>query len=86
MGTDMTDISGTIIPLSGVNNVLGKIPVIGDILTGGDALFAATYNMKGASNDPKISINPLSVFGTGFLRRVLFEVVVNAKVKLEVDK
>ena len=68
------NVSGTIIPLSGINRVIGSIPIIGDILTGGTgALIAATYDMKGAGNEPEISVNPLSVLTPGILRRVLFE-------------
>ena len=65
--------SGTIVPISGVNNIVGSIPVIGDILTGGDALIAATYSIKGPTTDPKVSVNPLSVLAPGFLRKILFE-------------
>ncbi len=86
MGTDSTDISGTIIPLSDVNKVIGSIPIIGDILTGGDALFAATYSMKGPSGDPRVAINPLSVLAPGFIRKILFEGDVDAKVKREENK
>lgn len=68
------DVTGTIIPLSGINKVIGDIPLVGDILTGGTgALIAATYTMKGSSEDPKVSVNPLSVLTPGILRRVLFE-------------
>ncbi len=86
MGTGTKDISGTIIPLSGVNKAIGKIPVIGDILTGGDALFAATYSMKGEANDLKVTVNPLSVLAPGFVRKVLFEGDVDKKVKKEEAK
>lgn len=68
------DVSGTIIPLSGMNNIIGSIPLVGDILTGGTgALFAATYTVRGDFEDPKTSVNPLSVLTPGILRRVLFE-------------
>lgn len=68
------DVSGTIIPLSGINKAIGSIPLIGDILSGGTgAIFAATYSMKGPSENPKISVNPLSVLTPGILRRILFE-------------
>lgn len=68
------DVSGTIIPLSGVNKAIGSIPLVGDIITGGTgALFAATYSMRGNSDNPDISVNPLSVLTPGILRRVLFE-------------
>jgi hypothetical protein len=80
-GTNETDISGTVIPLSGVNKAIGGIPLIGKILTGGKAFLAATYSISGPSNDPKVSINPLSVLAPGFLRTILFEESVEAKVK-----
>lgn len=86
MGTDQTDISGTVIPLSTLNKAVGQIPIIGEILTGGDALFAATYSMKGNSDDPKVSVNPLSVLAPGFLRKILFEGDVDSKVKKQESK
>lgn len=68
------DVSGTIIPLSGVNKVIGSIPLVGDILTGGTgAVFAATYTMRGSFEDAATSVNPLSVLTPGILRRILFE-------------
>lgn len=79
--TDETDISGTVIPLSEVNNVIGNIPVLGKVLTGGKAFFAATYKIKGPSGDPNVSVNPLSVLAPGFLRTILFEENVDSKVK-----
>jgi len=70
----MLDVSGTIIPLSGINEIIGSIPLVGDILTGGTgALIAATYTVKGPSADPKTSVNPLAALTPGILRRVLFE-------------
>ncbi len=68
------DISGTIAPMAGLNKIIGKIPLLGDILTGGSGgVFAATYSIKGSSDDPVISANPLSVITPGILRRILWE-------------
>jgi len=68
------DVQGTIIPLSGVNDIISKIPLVGDILTGGSGgIFAATYTIKGDGKDPSVSVNPLSVLAPGILRRILFE-------------
>ncbi len=75
------DISGTVIPLSGVNKAIGEIPVLGQILTGGKAFLAATYKISGPSSDPKVSINPLSVLAPGFIRNILFEESVESKIK-----
>lgn len=68
------DVSGTIIPLSGINKAISSIPLIGDILSGGSgAIFAATYSMQGKTEDPQVLVNPLSVLTPGILRRILFE-------------
>ena len=68
-----TNIGGTIVPMSEINNLIGSIPLIGDILTGGGALIAATYSFKGPIKDPEVSVNPLSVLTPGIIRKVLFE-------------
>jgi hypothetical protein len=68
------DIEGTMIPLSGVNKVIGNIPLVGDILTGGSGgVIAATYSVKGEAKSPSVFVNPLSVLTPGILRRILFE-------------
>ncbi len=68
------DVSGTIVPMSGLNKAIGSIPIIGDILTGGSGgVFAATYSIKGSSDDPEIFVNPLSILTPGILRRILWE-------------
>lgn len=66
---------GTIVPIYGVNQVIGEIPVLGFLLTGGDGegLFAFTYRIQGPLDNPSASVNPLSVLAPGFLRRLFFE-------------
>ena len=70
---NILDINGTAAPISGLNSAIGKIPVIGDILTGGGALVAATYSIKGDTSDPQVNVNPLSVLAPGIIRKLLFE-------------
>lgn len=69
------DISGTFVPMSEINKFVSKIPIIGNLLTGGKngGVIAATYAMKGDSENPSVFLNPLSVFTPGFLRSILFE-------------
>ncbi|MDH3596031.1 MAG: hypothetical protein OEM93_14410, partial [Rhodospirillales bacterium] len=64
------DLEGTIVPAYTFNRILGAIPILGRILTGGEGegLFAFTYEMKGALDDPEVSVNPLSALAPGFLR------------------
>lgn len=72
--TDTVDISGTIIPFASINKVIGNIPLIGDIITGGTgSLIAATYSLEGPAQKPVTFVNPLSVLSPGILRRILFE-------------
>jgi hypothetical protein len=67
---DRLDLSGTVVPIYGLNWALGKIPLVGRLLTGreGEGAFAVTYSVKGPRSDPQISVNPLSVLAPGFLR------------------
>jgi len=64
------DIQGTVVPSYSLNNVLGKVPLVGSVLTGGEGqgVFAARYSIKGSSNEPDVSVNPLSILTPGFLR------------------
>jgi hypothetical protein len=68
------DMQGTVVPFSSANRILGAIPLIGGLLTGGEGggLFAATYSARGPLNDPNIGVNPLSVLAPGILRNIFF--------------
>jgi Protein of unknown function/AsmA-like C-terminal region len=68
------DVTGTYIPAYGLNAALGKIPLFGDILTGGnkEGIFGVTYAVGGTVQKPKFQINPLSVVAPGVFRK-LFE-------------
>ena len=68
------DIEGTIIPVYTLNRLIGAIPILGTLLTGGEGegLFAATYSMKGPRSDPAVTVNPLAALAPGIVRRILF--------------
>lgn len=67
-------INGTIVPASTLNSFFSGIPLIGQVLSGGSgSIFAATYRMTGALDDPQTNVNPLSVLAPGIIRRILFE-------------
>ena len=62
-GNGKLDIKGIISPAYSLNTLIGRIPVVGSMLAGKDGtVFAASYGIKGSAKNPKISINPLSVF------------------------
>ncbi len=65
------DITGTMVPLQGINGILDDIPLLGQILTGGkgEGIFAVTFAMGGTISKPKTQVNPLSAFAPGFLRK-----------------
>lgn len=68
------DFEGTIVPVYGLNRLLGAIPLIGNLLSGGagQGLFAATYHMQGPLDDMSVSVNPLAALAPGFLRNLFF--------------
>jgi Protein of unknown function/AsmA-like C-terminal region len=67
------DITGTMVPLQGINGVLDDIPLLGQIFTGGkgEGLFAVTFAMGGTTANPKTQVNPLSAFLPGVFRKIL---------------
>ena len=72
---DTVDLTGTMVPAYAINSLLGNIPIVGEIFTGGEeggGVFAASYSMTGPIEDPKVTVNPLTVLAPGFLR-TLFE-------------
>lgn len=70
--TGKVDISGTLVPIFGLNSVLGAIPVLGDLLVSkkGEGILGLTYQMRGEIAEPTILVNPLSMFTPGILRRI----------------
>ncbi|MED6311114.1 MAG: AsmA-like C-terminal domain-containing protein, partial [Pseudomonadota bacterium] len=73
---DIAELKGTVVPAYTVNRVLGQIPILGPILTGGEneGVFAASYAVNGPLEDPAIAVNPLSALAPGFLRK-LFDAI-----------
>ena len=68
----IADVTGTIVPAYFFNQMLGKIPLLGELFSPekGGGVFAARYSVHGKLGDPKISVNPLSALTPGFLRNV----------------
>lgn len=70
---DVVDIQGTVVPAYMINSLLGNIPVIGNIFSGGEAgggVFAVRYVVSGSRDEPEVSVNPLSALTPGFLRNL----------------
>lgn len=62
------DVKGVVVPISSLNSLLGKIPLIGELA--GDGLIAFNYSVKGPMADPNVFVNPLSGLTPGFLRGI----------------
>ena len=69
---DVFDLQGTVAPAFAVNSLLGNVPVIGRLFTGGEgqAMFAANYHVSGPIDEPQVTVNPLSALAPGILRRL----------------
>ena len=68
------DLTGTYVPLFGLNSAFQKIPLLGPLLGGrnGEGLVGVTFAVKGALDKPEFKINPLSALVPGVFRE-LFE-------------
>jgi len=66
------DITGTFMPLYGVNRIFGELPLIGQILGNGRdrGLIGITFRLSGVVGDPRLEVNPLSAVAPGFLREI----------------
>jgi len=66
-------LAGTIVPAYTLNSVLGSLPIIGRLLTGGvgEGVFALNFTLVGPMGDPAISVNPLSALAPGILREIM---------------
>jgi uncharacterized protein YhdP len=70
--TDALDLAGTLVPAYRLNSVLGNIPVLGNLLLGGEGqgIFGANFRVAGTPDDPRIALNPLSALAPGVLRKL----------------
>ncbi len=66
------DIRGTIVPAYFFNALPGRIPLVGKLFSPerGGGLVAAAFTVRGPLDDPRVSVNPLSLLTPGFLRRL----------------
>jgi hypothetical protein len=64
------DMQGTIVPAYFFNSLLGNIPFVGRLFSPerGGGLFAASYALHGALDNPQVTVNPLTALTPGFLR------------------
>ncbi len=66
------EVSGNLVPANLLNQVIGAIPLLGNILTGADkgGLFVTQFSMNGSIDDPRTTTNAASLI-PGILRDVV---------------
>ena len=64
--------SGTFVPLFGLNNMFGQIPIVGLFLGGGsnEGLIGITYEVVGTPGAPVLRVNPISAMAPGVFRKI----------------
>jgi hypothetical protein len=72
LGDSSIAISGSLIPVFGLNNIAGAIPILGEILGGGrnEGLVGITYKLLGPLDSPTLHMNPLSAIAPGIFRKI----------------
>ena len=73
---DILSLRGTLVPAKTLNNIVSKIPVVGDILIGkkvGEGIFGVSFKIKGSTDDLKTTVNPVKTLTPRFITRALEE-------------
>jgi len=73
---DIVSLRGTLVPAKTLNNIVSKIPVVGDILIGkkvGEGVFGVSFKIKGPTDNLKTTVNPVKTITPRFITRALEE-------------
>jgi AsmA-like C-terminal region len=64
--------SGTFVPMYGLNNMFGQVPILGIFMGGGsnEGLIGVTYEVVGTLGQPVLNVNPISALAPGMLRKI----------------
>ncbi|MDB5523247.1 MAG: putative transrane protein [Rhizobium sp.] len=67
-----TEMTGTFMPAYGLNRLFSELPLIGSILGNGRdrGLLGITFKLEGPFDQPKLSVNPLSLIAPGVFRNI----------------
>ena len=64
--------SGTFVPVYGLNNLLNQIPAVGLLFGGSDeGVFGLTYEIVGTPDKPTLNVNPISAMLPGVTRKIM---------------
>ncbi len=72
VGAGEFNLSGAVAPAYGVNSILGRTPLIGELFVNreGEGVLALAYTIDGPATEPRVTVNPLSALAPGVLRRM----------------
>lgn len=71
--SELIDFVGLLAPAYSLSRLIDKIPVFGQLLTGGEGegLLATEFRVRGKIDDPQVTVNPLTALTPGFLRELV---------------
>jgi hypothetical protein len=70
----LVSLSGTLVPAKTLNNIVSKIPIVGNILVGqkvGEGVFGVSFKIKGLPGKVKTTVNPVKTITPRFIIRAL---------------
>jgi hypothetical protein len=63
--------SGTFVPMYGLNNMFGQLPIVGLFMGGSnEGLIGVTYEVVGTPDKPTLRVNPISAIFPGVSRKI----------------
>lgn len=71
-GDGNLNLAGTLTPAYALNAALGNLPILGQVLLGGQGqgLIGVTFAVTGTMQRPRVTVNPVSALAPGFLKRI----------------
>ena len=68
----LANLGGNIYPAYSLNSIVGNLPVVGQVLTGGrDGLVGISYDLVGPLSKMNINVNPLSILVPEVLKEIV---------------
>ena len=70
----LTSLRGTLVPAKTLNNIISRIPVIGNIVIpkeAGEGLFGISFKMKGPKGNIRTTINPIRTLTPRFIQKII---------------
>lgn len=65
-------LTGTYVPLYGINSAVSDIPLLNELLIGrkGEGVFGVTFAIEGPTANPTMVVNPVSLLAPGMFRQI----------------